>query len=454
MYNIFAGESRDEIDSAMLILASTVRSEIILEGVQEGIFDEAGESYIPFSKPKMQTIEILNDSGKVILKSQTGPNIISVADRKLIGESLNGNHLFVDMNLIQDDGNPSGILYRTLIYPINDHPEKLLIVIGVPLEELENKLSAFRLSLYISIPVFMLLSSVFGWFLTKRAYAPVNEMIRNAGLITSGNPGKRLPVNDSGDEISELAKTLNGMIERLQISFQTLKQFTSDASHELRTPLTILKGEIEVTLGRQRSSEEYEKALRNNLVETERLQKIVDGLLTLSQVESGKVLVTKEEIDINDLLTEAVSKIKILASEKKIKIILNLDDSGISRDRISFSGDRNLLLNVFINLLDNSVKYSGPESTITCTQKTDPAGKFFSVTITDTGIGISPEDLETVFDRFTRADLSRSSTYNTGAGLGLAIARAVIESHNGSISATSIRDAGSSFTVKLPFTVK
>lgn len=454
LYNIFASQSRNEIDQAMLTLASSVRSEILSDGIQEGIFDELKESYIPFSKPKLQTIEILNDSAGLILKSRSGLNINSFIDKKLILESLKTNNIFKNINTLSNDSGMKGYEYRVLIYPMHHDQLKYIIIVGIPLSDLENKLSDFRLSLFISIPLFMMLSSILGWFLTKSAYAPVNEMIRNARSITSSNLEKRLQVNDSGDEISELAKTLNGMTERLQNSFQTLKQFTSDASHELRTPLTILKGEIEVTLSRQRSSDEYEKTLRNNLVETERLQKIVDGLLTLSQLESGKVSISKEEIDIKDLLTEAVSKINILAGEKNIRIILNLEVNESSSDNILFFGDRNLLLNVFINLLDNSVKYSHQGSKIICTEKTDVSNKIISVTITDSGIGISAENLKTVFDRFTRADLSRSSTHNTGAGLGLAIAKAVIESHDGSISAASILGEGSSFTVTLPLTLK
>ena len=292
---------------------------------------------------------------------------------------------------------------------------------------------------------------MFGWILSKRAYAPVKELIKNAETITANNLEKRLTVNDSGDEISELTKTLNGMIARLQNSFQTLKQFTSDASHELRTPLTILKGEIEVALQKPRSATEYESALKNSLEETDRLQKIVDGLLTLSQVESGKVSIMKEEINLKEILTEAISKINILAKKKDINIILNLDDSYTNSNQIIIAGDRNLLLNVFINLLDNSIKYSPSESDIICSEKIDMENKKIFISIKDFGIGISSNSLENIFDRFTRADLSRTRSVNTGAGLGLAIAKAVIESHSGKILVSSVPDKGSTFTVLLPF---
>ncbi|MCY7361961.1 MAG: HAMP domain-containing protein, partial [Ignavibacteria bacterium] len=305
LYNIFANQSLNEIDTAMLVLAGSLKNEITSEGIQQDIFDEVRETYIPFSIPKMQIVEILNDSGKSILKSQSELNNITSIEKEWIRESLKGKHFFNNAEIYLKDEKSSYSEFRVLIYPIDKNSKKFVLIVGVPLTNLENTLSKFRIILFIFIPIFLILSSVFGWIFSKRAYAPVSEIIKNAETITVSNLEKRLPESNSGDEISDLTKTLNGMISRLQISFQTLKQFTSDASHELRTPLTILKGEIEVALQKQRSAIEYENILKNNLEETERLQKIVDGLLILSQTESGKSNIYKKEIILSEILIEA-----------------------------------------------------------------------------------------------------------------------------------------------------
>lgn len=451
LYNIFASQSRNELDKAIVILAGSIKEEVTNEGIQPDLLDEFREAYVPFSNPKQQFIEILDNSGNSILKSQSESNNILYVEKEWIQESLKGKQFFKNTVVSIKDQEFSPSEFRILMFPMSYDSKTFVIIIGIPLSNLESTLSMFRIILLISIPIFLILSTVFGWILSKRAYAPVKELIKNAETITANNLEKRLTVNDSGDEISELTKTLNGMIARLQNSFQTLKQFTSDASHELRTPLTILKGEIEVALQKPRSAAEYESALKNSLEETDRLQKIVDGLLTLSQVESGKVSIMKEEINLKEILTEAISKINILAKKKNINIILNLDDSYTNSNQIIIGGDRNLLLNVFINLLDNSIKYSPSESDIICSEKIDMENKKIFISIKDFGMGISSKSLENIFDRFTRADLSRTRDVNAGVGLGLAIAKAVIESHDGKISLSSIPGEGSTFTVALPF---
>lgn len=448
---MFATQSRNQVDKAIIILAGSIKEEVTNEGIQQDLFDEFQETYVPFSNPKQQFIELIDDSGNTILKSKSGFNNIHFLEKEWIETALKGKQFFLNTEASAKDQELSQSEFRILFYPISYDSKTFVIIIGIPLTNLESILSKFRIILLISIPIFLILSTVFGWILSKRAYAPVNELIKNAETITASNLENRLPVNDSGDEISELTKTLNGMIARLQNSFETLKQFTSDASHELRTPLTILKGEIEVALKKPRSAAEYESTLKNSLEETERLQKIVDGLLTLSQVESGKLITEKEKINLKEILTEAVSKTNILAKKKNINIILNLDDSFINFNQIIITGDRNLLLNVFINLLDNSIKYSPAHSDIVCSEKIDGENKMILISIKDFGMGISSKSLENIFDRFTRADLSRTREINTGVGLGLAIAKAVIESHNGKISVSSIPGEGSTFTVALPY---
>ncbi len=446
LYNVFAAQSRNELDKAMVILAKSLDAEIQSDSISSDLLNEVEETFIPYTTPKQQFVEILNEEGNVIFKSIHGEDLHF--DQDWLSRASEGKQVFHTYKA-SDDGSPYGM--RILLYPVTGNSKKFIIAVGIPLANLESALFKFRMILFISIPLLLLFASVFGWTFSKRAYAPVRVLIGNMNSITANNLEKRLPVSNSGDEISILAATLNSLIERLQKSFLVLKQFTSDASHELRTPLTILKGEIEVALAKGRSSDEYEKVLKNNLEEVERLQKIIDGLLMLSQMESGKIYIYKDKIDLSDLLVEAVSKINGLARKKHIRIILNLNNSPEKgRGKILVNGEYSKLLNVFLNLLDNAIKYSDPNSEINCTESADRAQNTVIISIEDCGSGIAAENLENIFARFYRTDLSRTRNDTNGVGLGLAITKAVVEAHGGKILVSSNENIGTTFTVFLP----
>ncbi|MDQ3019184.1 MAG: ATP-binding protein [Bacteroidota bacterium] len=448
LYNVFAEQSRAELDKGILMLAGVINDEMQDDSIQPEILNEVNEASIPFSSPKRQFVEVIDESGNIILKSPELGNEILPIESEWIEKSLNGNPVIKTSqgkieNVLKD---PYGM--RVLLYPVNFKSKKYIITVAVSLSNLESVLFKFRLILYIAIPLTLIVSSILGWIFSKKAYAPINELIKNSNSITANNLDIRLPVSDSGDEISQLAKTLNSMMERLQRSFLVLKQFTSDASHEMRTPLTILKGEIEVALNKDRSISEYEKILKDNLDEVERLQKIIDGLLALSQLESGKIQLRNDKIDLNELLTEAVSKIDKLAKKKNINMVLKLDESmGDEMKTYYILGEHSMLLNVFINLLDNAVKYSNADSEIICSGALNVAEEKISVSIKDTGRGIPPENLENIFDRFYRGDPSRTRDESNSIGLGLAIAKSVIEVHKGTIMVNSIQGKGTTFTI-------
>ncbi|MBK8551953.1 MAG: HAMP domain-containing protein [Ignavibacteria bacterium] len=448
LYSVFARQNRAEFDKAMITFAKTISEEMQQGGFQSGTSKDITESFVPFSTPKQQYLEIRDELSQPVFKLR---EFDLPLNHDLFNESLNGNPIF---ETVYDDAENKfwdsyGV--RILLYPVSYKSEKNVIVIAVSLSNLESTLFKFRLILYIAIPLTLLLSSILGWVFSGKAYAPVSELIKNSNRITANNLDTRLPVSDSGDEISKLAATLNSMMERLQRSFLVLKQFTSDASHELRTPLTILKGEIEVALNKERTAEEYERILKDNLDEVERLQMIVDGLLTLSRLESGKKPQYSERVNLDELLIEAVSKISYMAGMKNIKIILKFNEENNDEYKQLFvRGDLSMLLNVFMNLLENAVKYSNPDSEIICSEIFIPSENTIHISIQDNGIGISPEDLDKVFDRFYRADHSRTRDGRHGIGLGLSIAKSVIEAHNGNVSVKSNPGSGTVFTVILP----
>lgn len=450
LYTVVKREDRIEFDKAMVVVARSANDYLETQDYRPEKSNEFTNTFIPFSARLQQYIKVFDISGNLIFKLR---DIDFKINQELFEKALDGNTAFENSEeKFKDEENEQHPL-RVLYYPESHNSKKYVIVVAVSLSNLEKTLYKFRLMLYIAIPFTLILSGVFGWIFSKKVYAPVNQLIQKSNEITANNLGTKLPVADTGDEISELAVTLNTMMERLEKSFLILKQFTSDASHELRTPLTILKSEIEVALNKERSVSEYERVLKVNLEEVERLRKIVDGLLTLTHIESGKIEIGIERINLDELLIEAVSKIDYLAKKKNIKVILKFNElKDEEYKQLHILGDGSKLLNVFINLLDNAVKYTDPDGEIVCTENLSPSKSNVVITIQDNGVGIPNDILENVFIRFFRADISRSRMTNTGIGLGLAITKSVIEAHDGKIYVASILGKGTTFTIVLPVT--
>ena len=452
IYNIEEFQYRKSMDNAMSVLAGSIFDEIQSDGIHPEALDETKETYVPFSTISQHYAELTDSSGNVILKStQLGSSVLPVKTEQL-NDAVKGLKQIYTLRDIPPNSlwDKSGL--RILYYPVNYKGRLYIIVIGIPKTNVEASLYNLRLMYIFSIPLMLLLASIIGWFFSKMAYGPVKQLIINANLITAENLSERLPVNESGDELAQLSVTLNKMIVRLENSFNTLKQFASDASHELRTPLTILRGQIEVAFEKERSSAEYKKSLEDNLDEVKRLQSIVDELLLLSQLESGRFKINKDEINICELLTESVSKSGFLAKKKNIKIILSFDlDENLRGGQPVVMGDHASLQNVFLNILENAVKYSPENSEINCSVSI--SGKSIIISARDKGIGINPGDIEKIFNRFYRVDISRtrsdSKESSISLGLGLSIARKVIELHGGTISVKSKPGEGAEFIITL-----
>ena len=448
LYNVFARQSRDDFDIVMTVLASSISETIRENGINQDILNEVKEFNNPGLSAFYGYTQVYNSTETIVMQSTQLNEITLPVSRELLISALNGRR---ETATVYSDA-PAGLWdkhgARIIYFPAMHHQHKYVVVLIAPLSSVETMLSNLRLIIFIAIPVTLLLASLVGWIFSKRAYAPVGELVSKANTITAEKLHSRLKVSDANDEISHLAETLNSMIERLEESFKTLKQFTSDASHELRTPLTIIRGEIEVALKKQRGNAEYENILKDNLEEVKRLQNIVEGLLTLSQYENNRIVIQQEKINLADVVIESLTKSRILAERKNIKLILKLEED--NPGDIYITGDNRKLLNVFLNLFDNAIKYSNDNSEILCyTGRTKKDGYAF-VTIKDEGIGIGEESLKNIFERFYRADSSRTRGESYSLGLGLSIVKAVIEAHGGSIEVRSEEEKGSAFTIFLP----
>jgi len=312
------------------------------------------------------------------------------------------------------------------------------------LEAVTEILQDFGDQLLLGMPLVLLLAGLGGYFLANRALRPIQHIATTAQEITAHDLSRRLEYRGPADEIGQLARTFDGMLERLQEAFRRERRFTGDAAHELRTPLTVLKGQIEVTLSRPRKREEYANKLQELGTQVDRLIRLSNALLFLSRSDQNQLAWEPAPLNLGELLPVIVEQIQPLAQERGLAL-----EANIPTDLPTY-GDTDHLTRLFLNLLDNAVKYTPPGGQITIGATRDPART--GIVIHNTGPGLAPEHLPSLFDRFYRADSDRSSETG-GTGLGLAIAREIVRLHGGEIGVASMPGEGVKFTVHLPNSV-
>jgi two-component system, OmpR family, sensor kinase len=333
------------------------------------------------------------------------------------------------------------LLLHALPYESRDGA-RFLIEVAAPYNQIESVLRGLLLTFGLGLPLIVALAISGGYVLMRRALRPVDEIRQKAAQITSRNLSERLPVVHTGDELERLATDLNRMIERLEESFQQINRFSADASHELRTPLTVLQGELE-SIARNSSNlpAEIRDTIGSALEETHRLTKIVENLLAISRLEAGDARKQRERLDFAELARNTADQMRLLAEEKHI----HLDCNGA--EAVEVDADPARLKQVVVNLLDNAIKYTPESGKVSISVMKQDGRAVFE--IADTGIGISPDDLPHIFDRFYRADKARSRQMG-GTGLGLSIVRSICLAHEGQVKVESIEGQGSVFHIQLP----
>ncbi len=344
---------------------------------------------------------------------------------------------------------PSGEDLRVATLRASAHLETsgtYFIRLGQSLVALQVARRRLVLVLGVAIPLVLLLGSVGGLLLANQALRPVDRITRAAEQIGAGDLTERVPIPAKMDEIGRLAATFNHMISRLQAAFERQRQFTSDASHELRTPLAVMRGEIEITLRRDRPAEEYRRVLTSNLEEIIRLSRLVEDLLMLARADSGRVELRRESVDLNALCQQMVEYITPLALQRQQALLY---EPQVQPDAaVVVTADLQRIKQLLLNLLDNAIKYTDPQRSITLRLMIQNGHAV--IKLTDTGRGIPPDDLPHIFERFFRRSGSTSDRSASGFGLGLSIVKWIVDSHGGMIEATSELGKGTTFIVKLP----
>jgi len=315
------------------------------------------------------------------------------------------------------------------------------ILVGYPLDELREVLENLYVVFLILIPIALAVSLVGGSYLAKKSLRPVDEVTTRARRITAENLDQTIPERTVDDEIGRLISTINDMIKRLRDSFAQIRQFSADASHELRTPLTVMRGEIELALRSTKTMEEYRRVLQSTLEEILRMSSIIENLLMLTKADQGLYDAHFTEVDMQTLVHELYEDSEILAEPKRIQVTLTQSEPA------TLVADKGRLRQLLLNLVDNAIKYTPDGGSVHLSLEKVNGMVLFRVQ--DSGIGIPPDDIDKVFDRFYRVDKARSRDLG-GAGLGLSIAKWIAELHRGRITVESELNKGSTFTVHLP----
>jgi heavy metal sensor kinase len=264
-----------------------------------------------------------------------------------------------------------------------------------------------------------------------------------ARRISAEDLSQRVNETGTGDELDNLAKTLNRMLDRLDVAFSQVRRFSADASHELQTPLTILKGEMELALRSERTPEEYRATLESALEEVDRIAHLVEGLLLLARAEAGVLRMDRREVDLLQMLEEVYLRLRPLADSHCVELRLG------SMEPLRIQGDGERLQAMIFNLVDNAIKYTGAKGRVTLELRRER--EYASILVSDTGIGIPIEEQGNIFQAFYRASEARGLS-ERGTGLGLPIAQSIASAHGGNISVESAPGQGSSFKAMLPIT--
>lgn len=355
--------------------------------------------------------------------------------------------------LYTDNGVP--YLVRSGIMP-DEHRRNYYIAIGRSLADGMRTVNQFTWRYVALMPLLVLLCAILGWMLAGRALDPLKSVAHAAQRITSSNLSTRIPARGAGDELDYLIVAFNRMIERLNQSFEQMRQFSTDVSHELRTPLTAIRGQLEVALFTAKTPEQYQDAMVNALQDVEKLSNIVRALLLLSQAESGQLVLQMGPLDLSRLVEEVADQFQIPAEAAQLTLTCD-----VARDCI-IRGDKTQIERLLSNLLSNALKYTPAGGkvhiTVACERQrsldeggngTDRRPGTAVLSVEDTGIGIPADQLPHIFDRFYRVRPSQSNPIQ-GLGLGLSFVSWIVKAHGGRIEVDSTVGVGTRVTVSLP----
>ena len=437
LYLVIRQRFYEEADRELLTIAEALASPTMepFRNSAPSVIDQVLEDFLG---PKIANkyVQIFDGTGEVYSRSRNLKDVQIPLNKSILDAASHGRITYETINA------PGLYPIRSVFFPLFvDGRMNRIVYVGTSLAAETETLDGILLIFFISVPTALLLVGSGGWFLAGRALKPVDLITRSARKITAENLSQRLEVVNPNDEIGRLAETFNQTLARLDHSFRRTRQFSSDVSHELRTPLTILRGETEVGLRWAKDPEEFRELLRSNLDEIKRMSEIIEYLLELSRIEAGEVPLNIQEIEIAELLQEMIPPLHAIAGEQGVTITIR------DGEKVHIKADRLRLKQVFLNLLENAIKFTPAGGDVTLS--TQVVEHWARISFCDSGPGISAEDLRDIFERFYRVDKARNRAHG-GLGLGLSVAKSLAEAMGGRIEAASEVGKGSTFTVLFP----
>ncbi len=334
-----------------------------------------------------------------------------------------------------------GQSYWVMAKPFSSQGQHLILIAAAPEAGNLVVLDNFRWGLFASVPMVLIASSAAGYWISRRALKPVDDITATARSISIGNISERIPVSTTGDELQRLSETCNAMLDRLESSVNQIKRFTADASHELRGPLAFTRTVAEIAIKNPQADPGSRRAFQNIVDEVANASVLLDDMLTLARADSLPVSLPRTLVDINIVLREACELARPIAIRQGLGLVFTS-----SHEKATVFGDAAYLKRMIWILLDNGMKYSRTGGTIEV-MLTKEMGQT-CIVVRDDGIGICAADLPFVFERFYRADPSRGLV--EGSGLGLAIAKWIAVTHGAQLSVASEVDRGTSFSILFP----
>lgn len=433
VYYAAASISYARQDELLRSTATTVASAYVQELEEEQSIAKANDVVLAQMVFPNRYVEVIDADGRVVAWSANLAGRQLTIPARNLSEARQRGESFLVLNEL-----------RVSVVPLSANFSKQLgfAIVAEPLSVIEEGLHRLRRYFLGGVPLILLLASVGGYFLARKSLSPIALMNQQTQRITAEDLSAQLDVANPRDEVGRLAVTINALLARLDAAFQEQQRFIADASHELRTPLAVLRGETEVALEHERAPDEYKESLALIMDEAERLSRIVENLFMLARQPVDAPSMIREIVRLDEVVFDCARAAQVLATQKGLQLKI----AGSPRE-ITLPGDDEMLKRMLRNLLDNAVKYTpaGGEITITVASQNGDA----QIVVSDTGIGIPAADQPRIFDRFYRVDKARSRALG-GAGLGLSIARWIVEGHGGTLSVESAPGRGSSFKVKLP----
>lgn len=399
------------------------------------VFDRSDPAETAFVEEAIRYYQVFDaTSGEILVQSDAlGPLGLEFTP----AEVRQFRDQLVTVNVHTDYGRVR--LSNSVLTPPNG--KSYLLQVGVSLAPMDRALERFLALLLVSVPAGLIAAFAIGRWMGGVALAPLTRLAEATRTIDIEDLRRRLPVRGASDELDDVADAFNDTLERLEHAIGEMRQFSAALAHELRTPLAALRGDIEMAMLERGGSDDVQRRFASQLEEIDKLKRLIDQILMLARAEAGEIPLTLEAVDLGALAASLVDQVEPVAQAGGIALGCEQADGVVVR------GDADWLKRLVLNLLDNAIKFTPPGGRVVVRVSRD--GAEARLAVQDTGVGIDPEFRPHIFERFFRADPARSPGLD-GAGLGLSLAKWIVDRHHGVIDVDSQPGQGSTFTVHLP----